>query len=389
MIRRLNLTVEDEAVFAQLARSTRPLGMRQARPTYRLLRETYFDTRDGALRDRRMTLCLRADAGGPDVVEVSVMEPVNLHGVVEEMCFETPVLGGGLYATLEGSSEVATRVRAVAEPGALRPQLALDLDRMSRELKPGLFRRATHKIVFDEVIAHTPGARRTFQEVTITETGKGRTNLEVLATRLRSRHGIENDGLGTHERVRQMFAADSQGPRDEVRHHLRAALIVLRDGQVALVDSPTGLRLPSTQGSGEDLAQEYLSELCGERPGEALELDLVGFATPRAGDSDLEVWLHEHSMSGDVPQGVVWVPLFELMERIGGSRLGDPGLVAAMLTLVRSQIGRRRLREAPRLRSALQVLEPVPRSASSAPGDEPDDFLDLDLSVLDFNQRVL
>ena len=164
MIRRLNSPVADEAVFAQLARSTRPLGMRPTRPTYRLLRETYFDTREGTLRDRRMTLCLRADAGGPDVVEVSVMEPVNLHGVVEEMYFEAPVTGGGLYATLEGSSEVATRVRAVAEPGALRPQLALDLDRMSRELKPGLFRRATHKIVFDEVVAHTPGASGPFRK---------------------------------------------------------------------------------------------------------------------------------------------------------------------------------------------------------------------------------
>ena len=389
MIRRLNSPVADEAIFAQLARSARPLGMRATRPTYGLLRETYFDTRGGALRERRMTLCVRADAGGQDVVEVSVTEPVKLDGVVEEVCFETPVVGGGLYATLEGSSEVATRVRAIAEPDALRPQLALDIDREARELKPGLFRQVTHGIVFDEVVAHAPGARLNFQEVTITETGKGRTTLEVLAARLRDRYGVENDGLGTLERVRRFFTADDQGPRDEARHHLRVALIVLRDRRIALVDSPTGLRLPSTQGSGEELAHEFLSEICGGQPGETLELDLVGFATPRIGESDLEVWMHEHSMVEDVPQGVIWVPLLELMERIGGSCLRDPGLVAALLALVRSQIGLRLLREAPLKRSVPQVLQSAPCRPSSAPGDEPDDFLDLDLSSLDFNQRVL
>ena len=203
MIRRLNLPVADEAVLNQLALSRRPLGMSATRPTYHLVRDTYFDTADGALRGRRMTLRVRSEARGRHVVELTVLEAVNLNGIVEEVSFEAPIVDGGLYATLAGSSEVATRVREVVDPDALRPQLALDIDRESRELKKGPFGRAGHHIVFDQMVGHAPGITRAFQEVTLTELTPGRTDLETLAALLRTRHDIHSDGLGTYERVRQ------------------------------------------------------------------------------------------------------------------------------------------------------------------------------------------
>jgi hypothetical protein len=56
---------------------------------------------------------------------------------------------------------LATRVRAVVEPDALRPRIALDIDRQSCELRPRLFGRATHRIVFDEILA----LRRTWRRL--------------------------------------------------------------------------------------------------------------------------------------------------------------------------------------------------------------------------------
>ena len=93
-------------------------------------------------------------------------------------------------------------------------------------------------------------------------------------------------------------------------------------------------------------------------------------------------------MGEDLP-GLTWVPLDELMERVGGPQLRDPGLVAALLLLVRSEIGLRLLRD-----SQVRVSEPIrlplsERDTSLAAGAGDDDFLDLELSILDFNQRVL
>src|SRR5690606_11571520 len=57
--------------------------------------------------------------------------------------------------------------------------------------------------------------------------------------------------------------------------------------------------------------------------------------------------------------------------------------------LIRSDTGLRLIREAPARRSPPAKLPLAVRRPGIAPGDDADDFLDLDLSVLDFNARVL
>ncbi len=389
MSRRLNVPVHDEATFARLAAARRPLGMRAGRATYQVLRDTYFDTADGALRERRMTLRLRIDGAGRQVVELAVAEGVHLSGIVEESVFETPVIGGGLYATLADASEVATRVRAVVDPHALRPQLAVDMDRETKELRPGFLRRASHRVHFDELLVHAPGVTRTFQEITLLEDAGARTPLDVLAARILAQHRVEGDGLSTYERVRAALVGGAAPARSEVTHDVRVAILLLHDWSVALIESSEGLTLPLARGSGEDLAREYVKELRGEGARDSLDLDLVGFTTPRAGSSDLEVWLHELSAGRPRPPGLTWLPLAELTERIGGPRLRDPALVATLLLLVRSEIGLRLLRGAVPRRGSPEPLPLGVRPVTAAPGQEADDFLDLDLSILDFNQRVL
>jgi len=388
LIRRLNLPVADEAVFAELTARRHPLGMRSSRPQYQLTRETYFDTSDGALHERGMTLRIRAEARGLTVLELSIVEEISLQGVVRETALQTPIVGGGLYATLAAHSDVSTRIRDVVTPDALRPRAALDIDREIRELKSGIFGRTTHRVWMDEIVAHAPGALRAFQEVTITELSRGATDLEVLAARLRDDYRIVGDGRGTYERVLGALIKPTGPSQTDMPYDVRVALMLLRDWEIALVDEPDGLRLPTSRGTGEEIAREYLVEVGGPGAAEGAELDLVGFATARHGGSDLEVWLHER-LGGRKPDGFVWMPLVELMERLGGPGLHDPGLVATMLMLVRSETGQRLLREAPQRRTVPRPLPVPPRPPEWKPGDGPDDFLDLELSILDFNQRVL
>jgi polyphosphate kinase len=387
--RKLGLPVDDESTFTELSLSRRPFGRSASAPTYEILRETYFDTTDGVLQDRRMRLVVRLDGSGRQTAELVVTDGVNLSGIVEESVFEQPLEGGGLYAALAGSSELATRVRAVVETEALRPQLALDLDRETKELRSGLFGRATHRVFFDEIVAHAAGSSRTYREVTVTELSPGGAGLESMAAWAQSKCGLEGDGLNTYERTKRLVAEDAGGARVDVANDVRISLLLLHGWNVALVDTDGGLTLPGARGSGDDLVREYLGEVLGPGGAETPELDLVGFATPRKAAHDLEVWLHEVSPVVERPSGFVWLPLLELFERIGAPRLRDPGLVATLLMLVRSDTGMRLLREAPARRIPPLLLPLGSRPGDAAPGEHADDFLDLDLSVLDFNARVL
>ena len=145
MSRRLNLPVQDIALLEQLAASRRLGGMFAGKSTFLLLRKTYFDTPGGLLRERGMTLRLRMEAQGRQVVELTIQDDLNLQGVVEETVLETPAVGGGLYSTICGASEVATRVREVVDPAALRPQLAIDIDRETRDLRARWWGRPQHR----------------------------------------------------------------------------------------------------------------------------------------------------------------------------------------------------------------------------------------------------
>ena len=185
MIRRLNVPVPSETVLSEMSERGRVLGMRTSKRSYELMRETYFDTPDGALRARGLTLRLRSEARGRDFLDLTVKGSVSLQGVTEEVELLTPVVDGGLYATLQGQSEVASRVREVAQPDALRPLAAVDIDREVRDLRPGLFGRPSHRLELDTLVVHVPGASRALLAATITEIARGRVTLETLGSRLR------------------------------------------------------------------------------------------------------------------------------------------------------------------------------------------------------------
>ena len=72
----------------------------------------------------------------------------------------------------------------------------------------------------------------------------------ILGNRLRRDHDIDNDGLDTFERVRQALSGRVDPNKVEVPHDVLVALLLLKDGKVALVEGRDGLTLPRTRGSG-------------------------------------------------------------------------------------------------------------------------------------------
>ena len=388
MNRKLGLPVPGDDVLERLAATPGLFGRPAGPSAYRLLREIYFDTPDGTLREAGLLLRLRLDAGGEQAVVLTLAEDaVSLQGILRERDLELEVTGGGIYAALEGTSELAARVRALVAPAALRPRLALDIDREQRDFRARLLGKPVRRVAFDRILAHTADGSRAFHELAVLELAPSPGGLEALADHLRVHAGLESDGRTCYDRVLTALGGHRLEEHVGVPRDVRIALLLLRAGEVALAPGPLGLTLPSAPGSGEERAHDLLRDLVGERG--AADLDLVGFAPARRGGSDLEVWLFEGAQDAPDRAGLVRIPLMELLERAGAPGLRHPELVSALLFLVRSEIGGRLLREATAIRGAPVPLPFVERAGGVERGSGPEDFLDLELSILDFNQRVL
>ena len=70
MSRRLNIPIPDALTLEAMAGAKRTARMSGGQSTYQLLRETFFDTPEGTLRENQVTLCLRAEASGRQVLEL-------------------------------------------------------------------------------------------------------------------------------------------------------------------------------------------------------------------------------------------------------------------------------------------------------------------------------
>lgn len=417
MSRRLTLVLPDAGALERLARAPRPLGLSAAKPVYRLVRETYFDTADGDLAEARLSLKLVVEARGRSRLELTRLEAVNLQGVMEEQRWSSPVVGGGLYATLAGDGEVATRIRGLVDPAALRPVAALDIDRERWPLRSRWTRRPEAVLLLDHVVAQAPGASAVCHLATLEEVEGGRTPLEELGERLRRGFGATYDGRSAVDRIRDLLQppAAPEAPEGSAVS-LRTVVLFLQGGAVALGTNGDRLELPAADEGGEEGARGLVRRLLG--PGgarEELDLELVGFAPADEGRSNLEVWLHQEPLGAARPEpDLLWIPLGELLERVGAPGLRSPELVAALLLLVRSEVGLRLLREGPAERAA-PVRLPAPArgrekvrgekgrrgeagaavrgegtgEAAPEPGEAEEDFLSKELSILDFNVRVL
>ena len=386
-MRRLSADATASGTLEALASAPRPLGLRAGEAGYSLIREAYFDTREGVLAQQDISLCLRLEPGGMQALELARTRSVTLGGVAEVDVIATPVMGGGMYATLRGDSELATIVRDLLDPLALRPLAALDIDRESRELRQGLWGGPTRTLHLDRILAHRGASTRSFHEVSVLEGPDAPPGLAFLARELERRHGLAPDGQSSLQRALKLLGRDDAATRAGLPEG-QLVLVLHRAGSVALIAGPRGPTFPSAQGSGEESAVSLAEDLLG-LPLVVPDMELVGFAGARGTMSDLEIWLHECPPGAAVGRGARWIPISDLAESIGNPGLRDATLVTSLLSLLRAEAGRRLVAESlarPHPPAAL----PLPaRSPEAAPGEDPEDFLNVELSILAFNLRVL
>ena len=149
----LNLFVPSPELLVRLASGDRPLGISAGPPRIRVMRETYFDTPDHALRLRGMTCKLRQVEGeDPDLV-VTLGEGPDSEGITSRSRLTTKAVGFGVFETLRGDTEAAIQIRKFLDPSQLRPQIALDIQRLGRTHRTPVLRRPVLHLYFDRYFA--------------------------------------------------------------------------------------------------------------------------------------------------------------------------------------------------------------------------------------------
>ncbi len=255
--------------------------------------------------------------------------------------------------------------------------------------------------MYDVVTVRSHQMAVAFEELKLQERARGRPGLERLARAFQERYGLRPSLVGKVDRAAKLLRDLESGALAQVaRGGHEVAVVAVEGRSVAMLTESSSLTLPVRGGTGEEACREILRAFFGSADGLVRFLGMApgGVAGTRP---VLEVWLARRVASGagaGASGRVQWLPLEELLAAAGSLALRDPRTLAALTVAARSdvladwtrpsevkpaaprQIGERRVRLSEyALRSPIADLD----------RPEADHFLNGDLSLIEFNARVL
>ena len=336
----LNLFVTSPELLVRLASGERPLGIRAGPPRIKSHRETFFDTPDQALRRRGMTCKLRQVEGEAPSVVVTVGEGPDSEGITSRSRLTAAAIGAGVFETLRGSSEPATQIQKFVDPGRLRPQIALDIQRLGRVYRGGLFLKPVLLLFFDRITVQVGATSSVFHEISIRRRREGGPLIRDIGRQLRDEHHLFPDGLSTLQRAYRVLAGERKTADAGLSPYgLSLALAVFWKGKLCLMRRGNDFHIPTFRGSGEDAARALSADLTGDPD---LPLLRLGTTEPREGRAVAELWtIPDPVLAPEVfssrPQ-LTWFPWQGLLEEVGRRDLRDPTLVSTLLLLTRKKL---------------------------------------------------
>ncbi len=380
--------VADPALVPRLVGDAPPLGLRAAgAPARSFHRDLYLDTTDGALRRRGAVCRLRLRADDRRVLTLSVRRPDGgLDG------FEASVAAVDPRQALVSDVEPARRLRGLVDPAQLKPRVELEVERVSRAFQGGLVLGSRFEAAIDTASVRAGGLVRDFRELKVTRLRAGRPTLGDLERVYRETYGLRLTLTPKLERAEALLGAiESEARARSVGTGRAIVLLALDGGRLALRPIETGLVLPSADGSGEEGCHHLLRQVLGSAVG---DLKLLG-TVPAVGRRPLlEVWLAERVRPVSA-EAVTWLPYDEALARAGSPALRDPDTLAALTLATRTDgpvaVPPVRSGSVERSRRELTLLPaPVlPKTALDTRHADPEQLLEPELSLVEFNARVL
>jgi len=369
-------------------------------------RDTYFDTPDWSLRQRAVTCRFRVRLDDRRLLRLETT--ARFEGavpVVVPQRFEAEVAELEGVRALGGDSEPARRLRALIDPSRLVAKVELETERRVRHTRPGWFTRGEFELCYDVVTVRGQTVSGAFQELKVRWLRRGRPSLDALTDELQQRFGLRPLLVGKLDRaVRVLRDVEGVELARAVAGAREVAVIAIREGRLALTLADGALVLPVGPGSGESACRHLLEEAFGS--GKA-QIQLLGTAPSTPTRPLLEVWLARRVERPEEAPTLQWVPLEEVVARVGSPLLREPRTLAGLTVAARSDLvsewptaasGGAASDPATRPRDGRPTVggRPEPDRASTrlpVPGERaarpPEQFLNAELSWLEFGARLL
>ncbi|HYX81431.1 MAG TPA: hypothetical protein VE714_03495, partial [Gemmatimonadales bacterium] len=360
-------------------------------------RDVYFDTSAGDLRQRGARCRVRFAANGEQWLRFSALDASPEEARLRER---------DTARALTGDSPPARALRAFIDPARLIPWLEREIERSCRVFRASLLAVPLGDLMTDAITARRGELTARMYQVALRPRLWGRGAAGRLAADLERtfplRSAIADPVVAAQaalDRVEgEALAADLRGERE-------VAVVAVEHGRIGLRRAGAELRLPITKGSGEEACRAALRALVGGGEG---QLRLLG-VVPRSGDrAPLEVWTARRLHRNSTPDSIQWFAPPELVARVGSPLLRDPATLAALTVAARSPLvpewsgapfgdvagpasdpAAAEMDRASRVTlSELRVASPSEQSQDPA-RETPEQFLNPELSWLEFNARVL
>lgn len=374
-----------------------PLGLRASRAAQTFYRDLYFDTAERDLLRRGASCRLRFDVTDRRSLTLDLPDGTRCEAVVAEL---------DPREVFRGQAEPARRLRAFVDPERLVLQVELQIERRLRRARLPVLSLGQFLLAYDTITTRRGGAALTFHELVAWRDRRGVIPLVRLERALTHAHGLAPASLERGARARQLLEALSH-PAAETTAARRVAVVAVAHGRMALCRIGAALQLPQEDGSGQEVCREAMRRWFGNAEG---EVRLLGVTPGGDGHPVVEVWLARRlrrDLSATPPKGLQWFSPADIVARVGSPVLRDASTLAALAVAARSEL-------VPEWSAAPLAPEPEPETRRRGTTDEmsrmtltelrvpvlpaklldpasraPDQFINVQLSSLEFNARVL
>ncbi len=189
-----------------------PLPLPTAAATRQLHRDLYLDTPDDALRMRGIVCRLRLVLHASPELSLHLAEPgasgavARMRRVTSRVRSEDPVLA------VRERSAVRRRLHALVDPTMLDLRMALEVERWTRVVVGGWFRRPAVELHFDKVTVRRVGVARSFQHLSVHRRHGDTATMGRLANAFEHDHGLHRVSADPRERADLLVKWSSPAP---------------------------------------------------------------------------------------------------------------------------------------------------------------------------------
>lgn len=399
----LRFDVPSRSVLDEIATGPLP-GLDAEPPRTEFCRDVYFDTVARDLERRGVTVRLRFLSTGTCSLAVDVREREIEGGQIARNRAEAEVPQATPAAVLAGDSEPARLLRSMIDPERLPVSLEVETMRRVRTARMIDDPNVDVEFLVDAVTVRHEELAAEFQLLELRLPADEAVELEGPLGMLEREMGLRvtlATKLGrAHELLENMQMEALEG---QIRSAREVAVLALQDGQIALLQRAESLRIPMGQGAGEDACRQVLRSTFGNSEAQVRRLGTsAGLGTRPA----VEVWLAERvRVDEERGDGLVWLPLDHALALVGSPTVREPGTLTALHMAARVNVssgavlwsaetrpkGVDPFHLVPGLeteeRGGFSVPLPSPERGSDRP--PPETLLNMELSELAFNERVL